>query len=115
MSDKLKSIPKDRWPVGHESSNRIAVWLSDFHLVQVFSEPEGVVRLTIGSTKRKPDGNWKDGFTWDALQFIKSQVGYGAFDAMEIYPRDADVVNVANLRHLWVAPKPIAIAWRNTP
>ncbi|EOG1815585.1 hypothetical protein ACK3RA_000943 [Enterobacter hormaechei] len=48
----------------------------------------------------------------DALQEIKSAVGYGDRDAVEIYPRDSDVVNVANMRHLWITPEPIAFAWR---
>lgn len=54
----------------------------------------------------------QDGISWDALQEIKGAVGYADRDAVEIYPRDADVVNVANMRHLWITPEPIAFAWR---
>jgi hypothetical protein len=38
-------------------------------------------------------------------------VGFGAADALEVYPRDGDVVNVANIRHLWVLRDPLPWAW----
>ena len=31
---------------------------------------------------------------------------------MEVYPRTADLVNVANMRHLWVLPELLPFAWR---
>jgi len=33
-------------------------------------------------------------------------------DAIEIFPADMDVVNVANMRHLWVMAEPVEFAWR---
>lgn len=32
--------------------------------------------------------------------------------AVEVFPADADVVNVANMRHLWILPDAPAFAWR---
>ncbi len=49
---------------------------------------------------------------WDELQRIKSECGYGNTDAIEIYPADDDVVNVANMRHLWILDSRIPFAWR---
>ncbi|HID9686324.1 TPA: DUF7694 domain-containing protein [Citrobacter amalonaticus] len=74
--------------------------------------PGSVIRLTVNTTSIASSGRWKDGISWDALQEIKSAVGYGDRDAVEIYPRDSDVVNVANMRHLWITPEPISFAWR---
>lgn len=45
-----------------------------------------------------------DGITWDDLQWIKRAAGYGDREAVEVYPLDDDVVNVANMRHLWILP-----------
>lgn len=36
------------------------------------------------------------------LQRLKRECGRGDLDAVEVYPRDCDVVNVANMRHLFV-------------
>jgi hypothetical protein len=46
------------------------------------------------------------------LQRLKAECGYADRDAVEVYPRERDVVNVANLRHLWVMREPLAFAWR---
>lgn len=88
------------------------MWANAYFLVQEFQEDEGVIRLTVNTTSIGSSGRWKDGISWDALQEIKSVVGYGDRDAVEIYPRDSDVVNVANMRHLWIMPDPISFAWR---
>jgi len=48
----------------------------------------------------------------EALQEIKSAVGYGDRDAVEIFPAQKDLVNVANMRHLWIVPESIPFAWR---
>jgi hypothetical protein len=36
----------------------------------------------------------------------------GDKDAVEIYPADKDIVNVANMRHLIVLPAPFPYTWR---
>lgn len=56
--------------------------------------------------------NWIDGITWDDLFWLKNQVGYADFDAVELYPRKNDIVNVSNIRHLWVFKEPVNFAWR---
>ena len=96
----------------HIEKLRSNVWANAYFLVQEFKEDGGVIRLTVNTTSIGGSGRWKDGISWDALQEIKSAVGYGDRDAVEIYPRDADVVNVANMRHLWITPEPISFAWR---
>lgn len=51
---------------------------------------------------RRRDG--KDGISWDDLQKIKNEYAGEDKVAIEIYPRESDVVNETNMRHLWVIP-----------
>lgn len=107
----LTPVPRDQWP-NDNNKKRIDVWISREALVQVFNEANGVQRLSINSTSVQPNGQWKEGFTWDELQDIKRQVGRGDRWAVEIYPSDQEIVNVANMRHLWLLPEPPSFGWR---
>ncbi|MGM0858608.1 MAG: DUF7694 domain-containing protein [Pseudomonadota bacterium] len=111
--ETLKRVPREEWPDTREALNpRLAsVWCSQRYLVQVFSEDDGVIRLSINSTTLKESG-WADGITWDELMEIKRQCGYGACTAVEIYPDDANIVHVSNMRHLWVLPERPTFMWR---
>ena len=105
-------IPPETWPdVGSGGASiRIKAFRNDAFLVQVFAEPNGYYRLSVNAVKQR-FGVWKDGITWDQLQEIKRLVGYGNLCAVEIYPPDEHLVNVANLRHLWIVPDP-PFMWR---
>ena len=46
--------------------------------------------------------DFTDGITWDELQEIKRDCGFGDKDAIEFYPKDIDVFNTGNVRHLFV-------------
>jgi hypothetical protein len=91
------------------------VWVSRDFLAQLYNlEGEGA-RLSVCRTQLKDDGRWGDGITWDQLQEVKAQCGFGDFWAVEVYPATAAVVDVANMRHLWlVSPLdlPPGIGWR---
>lgn len=50
------------------------------------------------------NGNYEQNITWDELMELKRQAGYGHRLAIEFYPPDADIVNVANMRHLFIIP-----------
>jgi hypothetical protein len=110
----LQMVPRSDWPEHLQSGPVHRLWRSRDYLVQEYIEAAPVsVRLSILRTTLDPLlKRWVDGISWDDLQRIKSEVGYGADDAVEIYPSDRDVVNVANLRHLWVMAKPVPFAWR---
>ncbi|MBS9903207.1 DUF7694 domain-containing protein [Vibrio alginolyticus] len=110
---KLKPFNK----IGHEhlprykgSNAPVAVYQSSQYLVQVFNEEDTIIRLTINSVKRR-NGSWKDGLTFDELQAVKHAVGFGDRCAVEVYPEDNELVNDANMRHLWVLPERPAFAW----
>lgn len=84
-------------------------------LVQEFAEPDHpqvLVRLSVSRTALNDKGDrWLDGITWDQLQAVKDAMGYAEHDAVEVYPRSRDVVNVAAIRHLWVLREPVPFAW----
>jgi len=103
-------VPRSQWP-GDPDESRREVWLSKNFLVQVFIEKTGY-RITVNRTSMKPDGSWKDRITWDELQNIKRAVHFGDHQAVEIYPPDSEVINDANMRHLWVLTDPLDIGWR---
>ncbi len=67
----------------------------------------GATKAEIGS-----NGRWKDKITWDELQRIKSEIGRGEQWAVELFPADSQVVNVANMRHLWLLTKPPEFRWK---
>ncbi len=52
---------------------------------------------------RRHDGK-TNRLTWDELMVIKNEMLGEDVLAVEIFPRDCDVVNEANVRHLWELP-----------
>lgn len=102
--------------VGPRSPGILKAFRNRHFLVQVYEpEPHQVehvlVRLSINRAVLDDRGGWLDGITWDQLQAIKSALGYGQHDALEVYPRDDKLVNVANIRHLWIMRAPLPWAW----
>lgn len=107
---RLTEAPRSMWPSDGDSK-RNRVWISRYYLVQEFQEECGY-RLSVNRTDMLPSGRWDDNLTWDELQEIKRAVGYGDWYAVEVYPPDLDIVNVANMRHLWVLPAALDIGWK---
>jgi hypothetical protein len=91
--------------------NMIEVWCSNQFLIQIYKD-NNYIRLTISRISKKLDGGWEDGITWDELFKIKNEIGFADQDCVELYPCECDVVNIANMRHLWVMPKKVDFAWR---
>lgn len=108
---KLTPVPQSEWPKIELKATPSETWASHDFLVQVFKSEGKPTRLSISRTELANDGNWKDGITWDEMQKIKAEVGFPDQWAVEIYPPDEHVVNVANIRHLWIVPAP-DFAWR---
>lgn len=107
----LVQVPREQWP--NDGGGKILeVWLSGKYMVQVYDEGNGLKRLSVNRTIINQDGQWQDNLTWDELQEVKRQIGHGDSFAVEVYPSDRDIVNVANLRHLWVLPHPV-VGWIN--
>jgi len=49
-----------------------------------------------------------DAISWDVLQAIKDEMLGKHVVAIEVYPAEYDVVNEANIRHLWAIPQHLA-------
>lgn len=98
----------------HLSEQPSEAWRNNRLLVLVFpADAPGVkARLTIQRTALRSDGHWVDGITWDEVQTVKEAVGFANDDAVEVYPPARDVVNIANIRHLWVLAERLPFVWR---
>lgn len=111
----LAEIPESEWPARRDRARPLAVWRSRHYLVLRYAAPalDGVeVRhLTINRVTIGGDGHWDQGIPWDDLQRCKRETGHGDWYAVEVYPRDRDIVHVANMRHLWLLAEPLAIGW----
>jgi hypothetical protein len=111
----LVPIPPSQWPVLLRTAERppIYIWRSREFLVQFFAEPNCAGRLSINRTEINSDGGWKDGITWNELQELKKQAGFADCWAIEFFPPEDDVVNVANIRHVWLLDKLLPFGWHN--
>jgi len=109
----LRPIDPAIWP--HDGEMRIAVFRSRTFLVQVF-EQNGMIRLSANRTEwDERQKRWREDITWDDLQRLKGEAGYADHVAVETFPPDNLVVNVANMRHLWIFPigELPAFVWKN--
>lgn len=106
----LQRLPDAEWK-RNTIAKQIEVWRSREFLVQVFAEGDGVIRLTVCKTAVAGD-DWQAEIAWEELQRLKRECGRGEQFAVEVYPADVDVVNVANMRHLWILPIALPFAWR---
>lgn len=107
----LVQVPRADWTPARLPDRIIEVWRSREYFVQVYEEADGILRMTVCRTTNNGD-DWSAEISWDALQSLKHECGRGDRDAVEVYPSDRDVVNVANMRHLWILPEPLPFAWR---
>lgn len=111
-SDKFIQIMPEEWPsLPKEYAQRIYVFRNNRFLVQVFKENTSL-RISVNRTELDKNGRWKDDISWDEMQDIKNRIGYHDCMFVEIYPRDVDVVNVANMRHLWMVDHNTNIGWK---
>ncbi len=111
----LVEIMRRDWPILATglASQPTRVWRSRHFCVQFWPENKiGIVgRLSVMRCELDARGGWRDGITWDELQRLKKEAGFGDTWAIEVYPKDSAVVNVANFRHLWLLYEAPAFAW----
>lgn len=111
----LTRVPQEEWPPGYArvlTNPPAEVWRSRDFLLMVF-EDHGYTRLSVLHTTFDQGGRFADGITWDELQQLKRQCGRGEQWAVECYPADTSVVNVQNMRHLWLLDAPPPYGWQN--
>ena len=112
----LVEVPESEWPpwrfADRERPTRL--WRSRHYLAQLYTEPAyrgvEVRRLSVNRCVLVA-GGWEQGISWDDLQRCKRETGFGDWYGFEIYPRDRDVVNLANMRHIWLLAEPLPIGW----
>ena len=97
---------------GHMHLPPTRAWCSRRFTVQLFVEGPGRERLSISIAAFDDAGRWKDGISWDDLQRLKTEAGFGGRWAVECFPPTSEVVNVSNMRHLWLIETPTAFGWR---
>lgn len=109
---KLVYIPRDSWPAD-VPPGLLKVYRSNQFLVQIYAAAApALYRLSIHRTEIDLDGRWRADITWDELQEVKNQAGFASHEAVEIFPAAEQLVNVANIRHLWVLENPLGFSWK---
>lgn len=110
----MREVPREKWPFmpGLESVP-LKVWLSADYLAVLYQQRvDGNRRLTVNRTRRgrstRPGQgtDWRDGITWDELQRVKNECLGPDVWCVECYPPASEVVDVNNMRHLWVLDEP---------
>jgi hypothetical protein len=94
-----------------KTESLLTIFRNKNFLAQVYKEKTSI-RISVNRTKLNGKGAWSDDISWDELQEIKRQIGFGNMMAVEVYPKDSDIVNVANMRHLWLVDDETNIGWR---
>ena len=110
----LIDVPGDQWPE-NVSARPFRVLRSRDFLVTCFNESDGIVRLTVCRTEIDGAGMWRSDIDWDTMQRLKAESGYEFLWAAEILPPANQLVNVANMRHIWVLPSKPEYGWSKQP
>jgi len=108
----LEPVPEDEISAvatDSKSNPPLKTWRSRTFLVQLYDQ-DGHLRLSVNRVDIDNAGNWKDGITWEQLMECKRACGFGDRWAVEVYPPDAQIVNVAPIRHLFLVDQP-PFAW----
>lgn len=102
--DKMVQMPQELVQSdGHKL--RIASFRSFDFLAQVFGIPgSDMLRLTVQRMDVNRHGAFIDLITWDDLQWVKRQCGFGECDAVEAYPSDKDISVTNGMRILFIFP-----------
>ena len=104
---KMREVPREQWPfMPSIETVPLRVWLSNDYLAVLYQQRiDGKLRLTVNRT-RMNGRSWRDGITWDELQRIKNETLGADVWCVEVYPPESELVNVSNMRHLWVLQEP---------
>ena len=112
----MTEIPRQDWTDCARDPKRAHVWESRKFLAQMFDEALfqqiDVRRISICRVTLNDNGRWDDNISWEELMQVKREIGFGHWYAVEVYPPDKDIVNVANMRHLWLLAVPLDIGWK---
>lgn len=112
----MEPVPVSEWPFFPAIETvPVRVWQSKDYLAVLYEQrADGRRRLTVNSVRRtrsnrpNKDTDWRDGITWDELQRVKNETLGPDVWCVEVYPAQDEVINVANMRHLWPLDEPPA-------
>jgi hypothetical protein len=114
--EHLVEIPAAEWPpevsrVQDSGSFAVRAFRSRRFMLTVWDQ-DGFTRLSVMRTEWDERlKRTREDVSWDDLQRLKREAGYGDWCAVELYPPDEHVINVANMRHLFIVPCP-RFMWR---
>lgn len=89
-----------------------AVYANDTYIVEKYRvHPDTCCnyRLAIKRWDKQPIHNWTD------LQHIKNTIAGPERMAVEVYPRDSELVDTANIYHLWIMYEDEELPWKLVP
>ena len=118
---KFEEVPSHKWVnlaknKDQRTAKLLKVHKNDEFLVQILEDKSGYIRLCVNRVWcRFGDEShliWQDGISWDELQEIKNALGYHNMWLVECYPPEKDLVNVANMRHLFLLKEPPEYGWK---
>lgn len=116
--DHLVPMGPEYWPDMAASpiqtgSIVIAAFRSREFVVILWQELSGFQRLSVNRTEwDEREGRFRGNISWDDLQRLKSEAGFGDIAAVELYPPDDQVMNTVNLRHLFLLPSNPPFMWQ---
>jgi hypothetical protein len=88
---------------GYDLTGLIEYWSSKTFRVLIFRHTDGTERISVHRMViDDKKGTWTDNITWDELQNVKNQCGRGDRLAVEVFPKDENIINQSNIRHLWI-------------
>lgn len=91
-------------PYSSHPQDILEIWRSKKYLVIVWKVPAGK-KLSISRQEwDSKERRYKDGITWDEIMEIKHDIGMGNKTGIEFFPADDEVINLGNVRHIWIVP-----------
>lgn len=108
--DYLVEVPKEEWPKTNATKLPYKVLRSNRHLVLLYNEGE-YTRMTVSRTMINADGEWESNISWEQLQELKNEAGFIFEYGVEVFPPEDALVNVANMRHIWILPQKPDFGW----
>jgi hypothetical protein len=109
-SDNLEEVALNQYE--RKPDNLVKAYVSKKYLVQLYQEDNKPLRISIIRNKININMKWEDGITWEEIQDVKNEIGFKDKDCVEIYPARENVVNVANMRHVWVMDELLPFSWK---
>lgn len=101
--EKLTKVDENdpNMPYTSHASDLREVWRNKQFTVLVWRVPGGTKMSVQRNEWDSHTRRYKDGITWDEIMEIKRAIGFGNMCGVEFFPPDDEVINIANVRHIW--------------